>query len=162
MLIFVFQMKLCRERVSLFTRAFKLRFILQLQHEADLPKSSEVLTAYLRHRQCPSWTAFYLPLCQVKNDLFGCSHFNHRLDDDHNYHVLRTGAFPFVKFHCTLRPEQDLTLENTFYNVLKVANLGFPCFLYGCAGLLWTKYEERFQFDDTNAVTLFFWYKETW
>ena len=77
-----------------------------------------------------------------------------------NYHVLRTGAFPFVKFHCTKRPVQDLTLEDRFYLALKVLNFGLPTLVYGLAGLAWAKHTECITVDD-QQVTLFFWYKET-
>ncbi len=152
-------MKLSRDRLQLLALAFKQRFRPKTR-PSNLPKSSQVLSAYLEHRRFPTWTAFYLPICQAENDLFGQSHFNHVVNGK-NYHVLRTAAFPFVKFHCTLRPCQDLSLENAFYNALKVANLGIPCFLYGLAGLLWAKHEEKFEFQG-QEITLYFWYRETW
>ena len=108
-----------------------------------LPKSSEVLKSYLKQRNLTSWTAFYVPRCDAENDLWGCSHFNFEVEGV-NYHILRTGAYPFIKFHCTQRPKgQDLSIENHFYNVLKVTNFGFPCFLYGLAGLLWANHTEK-------------------
>ena len=116
----------------------------------NLPKSSQVLRAYLLQRNLPSWTAFYVCQSAIENDLWGQSHFNFEVDST-NYHVLRTGAFPFVKFHCTARAKgQDLTLENWFYNVLKVVNFGFPCFLYGIAGLIWTSHQEEVKCEGKN------------
>ena len=86
------------------------------------PKSSIVLETYLKQRNYPTWTAFYVAQSDIQNDLWGQSHFNFSIIQEHhsdekvnskelisrkNYHVLRTGAFPFVKFHCTLRPKED-------------------------------------------------------
>ncbi len=65
----------------------------------------------------------YVPYCDVQNDLWGRSHFNHEVDGQ-NYHILRTGAFPFVKFHCSQRPKENLLVEDVFYRVLKVLNFG--------------------------------------
>ena len=101
------------------------------------PKSSIVLETYLKQRNYPTWTAFYVAQSDIQNDLWGQSHFNFSIIQEHhsdekvnnkqlisrkNYHVLRTGAFPFVKFHCTLRPKEDLTLENIFYNGSVIRN----------------------------------------
>ena len=101
-----------------------------------------------------------MPYCDVNNDLWGRSHFNFDVDG-RNYHVLRTGAFPFVKFHCSRRPPgQDLFLEDKFYNGLKVLNLGLPTLVYGLAGLLWARHRESVR-TELGPVTVYFWYRET-
>lgn len=123
------------------------------------PLSSDVLQCFLRSRNYPHWTAWYVPYCSAHNDLFGKSHFNFKVDEE-NYHILRTGAFPFIKFHCTKMPESDLQLENTFYGLLKVINLGIPTLAYGIAGLLWAKHFETVQ-TALGPVTIYFWYRET-
>ena len=110
-----------------------------------MPKSSTVLSQYLEHRNFPEWTAFYVPYCQAENDLYPKSHFNFTTGGSRqevNYHVLRTGAFPFIKFHCSRRPPQDLGHEDKFYLGLKLLNFGLPTLVYGLAGLAWAKHTE--------------------
>ena len=97
----------------------------------------------------------------IQNDLWGQSHFNFSIEHSANYHVLRTGAFPFIKFHCTLRPKEDLALENIFYNGLKIINFGFPCLLYGIAGLIWANHIELVDLEEYPPIKIYFWYQET-
>ena len=65
-----------------------------------------------------------MPYCDVDNDLWGMSHFNFEVEEGINYHVLRTGAFPFIKFHCSKRQWENLKFEDYFYRALKILNLG--------------------------------------
>ena len=80
-----------------------------------MPASPQIRYFYLNR---------YVPYCDVENDLWGKSHFNFEAEKDINYHVLRTGAFPFIKFHCSKRPWEDLQKEDVLYRILKVLNLG--------------------------------------
>ena len=107
----------------------------------------------------PPWTAWYVSRSDVRNDQWGQSHFNWSVDGV-NYHVLRTGAFPFVKYHISRRPVEDLSLEDSFYRVLKVLNFGLPTLLYGIAGLLWAKHTEIVALPCGNKITIYFWYRE--
>lgn len=141
-------------RVGLFLRSVKSL----ISSPPGSPPSSLVLTCMLEQRK-PHWTAWYVSRADVKNDQWGCSHFNWLVGET-NYHVLRTGAFPFIKYHVSKRPHEDLEVEDYFYRVLKVLNFGFPTLLYGLAGLLWAKHTETVLLPCGNQVTIYFWYQE--
>ena len=121
-----------------------------------------LISAYKKNLFCigyPPWTAWYVSRSDVRNDQWGQSHFNWSVDGV-NYHVLRTGAFPFVKYHISRRPVEDLDLEDNFYRLLKVLNFGLPTLLYGIAGLLWANHTEIVNLPTGNRITIYFWYRE--
>jgi hypothetical protein len=99
-----------------------------------LPTASHVLECYLRQESYPHWTSFYVKYKDVVNDQFSSTCFVTKLDDKETgtqrYFILRTGCFPFIKYHCSkIKPhefidKQQLEFQNKFFNVIKVLNLG--------------------------------------
>ncbi|KAK7116189.1 uncharacterized protein C15orf61-like [Littorina saxatilis] len=106
------------------------------------PLASEVLTNHLAQRGLPPWTSFCVYRSAVVNDQFGRSHFNWSLKGA-NYHILRTGCFPFIKYHCSRRPWQDLERDDRFYTYLKLINLGIPTVAYGIGSWLLVRVTEE-------------------
>uniref|UniRef100_UPI00358EA708 uncharacterized protein C15orf61 homolog n=1 Tax=Myxine glutinosa TaxID=7769 RepID=UPI00358EA708 len=123
------------------------------------PKASQVLTAHLLQRKLPQWTSYFVKYSAVQNDQFGLSHFNWRVEAA-NYHVLRVGCFPFIKYHCSQRPWQDLSTENYIYTFLKVINFGIPTLAYGLAARLLVR-ENEMVMTPQGPVTIYFLYAES-
>ncbi|XP_004628850.1 uncharacterized protein C15orf61 homolog [Octodon degus] len=122
------------------------------------PRASEVLTRHLEQRRLPPWTSFCVPYRAVRNDQFGLSHFNWPVQGA-NYHVLRTGCFPFIKYHCSRAPWQDLAAQNRFFTALKVINFGIPTFLYGLGSWLFARVTETVH-TSYGPITIYFLNKE--
>lgn len=119
------------------------------------PKASDVLTNHLRQRNLPHWTSFLVRYRNVENDQFGLSHFNWPVDEA-NYHILRTGCFPFIKYHCTKRPFHDLKQENNFFTLLKILNLGIPTMAYGVGSWMLARHYRDVRMDDGKLVRIYF------
>ncbi|CAL1528021.1 unnamed protein product [Lymnaea stagnalis] len=124
------------------------------------PLASEVLTCHLRQRNLPYWTSFCVYYHDVINDQFGVSYFNWKVDGK-NYQILRTGCFPFIKYHCSSRAYSDLEVENAFYTFLKCLNLGIPTLAYGIVSWFMVKYSEDVVMIDGTTVKVYFLNKET-
>jgi len=67
--------------ISLYNHLFRSKLV---------PKASEVLRCYIRQRNYPSWTSYFISQYDCLNDQFGQSHFEFNVDG-RNYHILRTG-----------------------------------------------------------------------
>lgn len=100
----------------------RIYLLLKPQVLQDKPMVSEVLTSHLKGKNT-AWTSFFIKYDSVVNDQFGMSHFNWS-NGTHNYHILRTGCYPYMKYHCSRRPRQDLSREDNFFKFIKVMNLG--------------------------------------
>ncbi|KAJ2952087.1 hypothetical protein O0L34_g4357 [Tuta absoluta] len=118
------------------------------------PPASEVLTAYLVQCEEPPWTSYFVKYSSVKDDQFGRSNFNWKVGQS-NYQILRTGCFPYMKYHCSRKEEEDLSTSDKFMRVIKVANLGIPCLLYGLAATMLIKHEEIVH-TSKGPVTIYF------
>ncbi|XP_063052603.1 uncharacterized protein C15orf61 homolog [Engraulis encrasicolus] len=122
------------------------------------PPASELLTCHLTQRKLPPWTSFSVRYSSIQNDQFGRSNFNWPVQGA-NYQILRTGCFPFIKYHCTKAPPQNLDFEDRFFGTLKVINLGIPCLAYGIGSWMMISASETVQ-TSVGPVTVYFLYKE--
>ncbi|MEE6528807.1 hypothetical protein FKM82_017451, partial [Ascaphus truei] len=118
------------------------------------PRSSEVLTQHLLQRNLPHWTSYCVKYSAVANDQFALSNFNWDVTGT-NYHVLRTGCFPFIKYHCSRAPPLDLQLYNRLFTALKAINLGIPTLMYGLGSWLFATVTETVP-TSCGPVTVYF------
>ncbi|XP_076295800.1 uncharacterized protein C15orf61 homolog [Lasioglossum baleicum] len=118
------------------------------------PLASEVLTSYLLQTDEPPWTSYFVKYADILNDQRGMSHFNWPVGTS-NYHVLRTGCFPYIKYHCTKRPRQDLRIEDKFFKAIKLLNLGIPTLMYGLAATWLIRHQETVK-TARGDVTIYF------
>jgi len=122
------------------------------------PLASRVLSLHLRKRRYPNWTSYFVKYKSVVNDQRGRSHFNW-IVDDYNYHILRTGCWPYIKYHCTKRPHENLQSEDLFFRILKIINFGIPCLAYGIGAHFLIKHKESVC-TEQGKVDIYFLYKE--
>ncbi|KAM7361993.1 uncharacterized protein C15orf61 homolog [Cochliomyia hominivorax] len=133
---------------------------MQLTRVLLKPKASHVLTTYLKQCNEPPWTSYFVKLKDVENDQWGKSHFNWTLDTGTNYHILRTACYPYLKYHCSKREIQDLSLEDKFFRFLKIINLGLPMLFYGLAAIRLISHQETVFMPDGKKVIIYFLYPE--
>ncbi|XP_022825381.1 uncharacterized protein C15orf61 homolog isoform X1 [Spodoptera litura] len=118
------------------------------------PAASEVLTAYLIQCNEPPWTSYFVKYSSVKNDQFGMSNFNWKAGSS-NYQILRTGCFPYIKYHCSKKKAEDLEVSDKFMRAIKVINFGIPCLLYGLAATQLIRHKEIVH-TSKGPVTIYF------
>ncbi|XP_012172004.1 uncharacterized protein C15orf61 homolog [Bombus terrestris] len=127
---------------------------LKIAPKKTKPSASEVLTSYLLQTNEPPWTSYFVKYADVVNDQRGMSHFNWPVGNS-NYHVLRTGCYPYIKYHCTKRPRQDLSAEDKFFKAIKLLNLGIPTLMYGLAAILLIRHREIVNTSQGNVAIYF-------
>ncbi|XP_026473204.1 uncharacterized protein C15orf61-like [Ctenocephalides felis] len=123
------------------------------------PTSSEALSCYLKQCREPPWTSYFIKYKDVNDDQWGMSNFNWTLESGTNYQILRTGCYPYMKYHCTKRAYEDLHLQDIFFKAIKVTNLGIPCLLYGLAAIFLIRHEE-IVYTPRGNVPIYFLYAE--
>jgi len=114
------------------------------------PTCSVMLQHFLIQRKLPYWTSFFVKYSDVKSDHHGKSHFNVLVQDPENpttvqnYEILRTGCYPYIKYHCTLtNPPNDLQFTNSVIRACKIGTLCLPCLLYGSAAVFLITHKEH-------------------
>ncbi|XP_037296491.1 uncharacterized protein C15orf61 homolog isoform X1 [Manduca sexta] len=127
---------------------------LRIAFYSTKPTSSEVLTSYLKQCNEPPWTSYFVKYRSVKDDQFGMSNFNWKVGKS-NYQILRTGCFPYIKYHCSKRIQEDLDTSDKFMRYIKIINLGIPCLLYGLAATQLIRHQE-IVYTSKGPVTIYF------
>ena len=87
------------------------------------PAASEVLTCYLKQCNEPHWTSYFVKYKDVMDDQRGMSNFNWKVGNS-NYQILRTGCYPYIKYHCTRYRHEDLAASDRLMKLIKIINLG--------------------------------------
>ncbi|XP_011495929.1 PREDICTED: uncharacterized protein C15orf61 [Ceratosolen solmsi marchali] len=132
----------------------KKKFVQYFTSKKLKPLASEVLTNYLVQTKEPPWTSYFVRYADVRNDQRSMSHFNWPVGSS-NYHVLRTGCFPYIKYHCSKRPYENLDFDDKFFKAIKILNLGVPTMMYGLIATQLIRHSETVK--TTNGdVTIFF------
>ena len=115
----------------------------------------------LIQRRFPYWTSFFVKYADIKSDHHGKSHFNFQVQCPkdpqkvQNYEILRTGCFPYIKYHCTrTNPPNDVNFTNNVIRCCKIATFCVPCLLYGTAAIFLISHKENVE--SLNGLELYF------
>ncbi|XP_076242194.1 uncharacterized protein C15orf61 [Calliopsis andreniformis] len=118
------------------------------------PLASKVLTSYLLQTNEPPWTSYFVKYADVIDDQRGRSCFNWPVGSS-NYHILRTGCFPYIKYHCSKKPRRNLNREDQIYWMIKLMNLGLPLLIYGLTAIFLISHQEVVK-TPSGDVTIYF------
>lgn len=100
-----------------------MSYLKKVVQKFNKPLASEVLTNYIEQCNFPPWTSYFVKQSSIINDQWGYSNFNWQVKHV-NYQILRTGCYPYIKYHCSKKPHENLDLEDAFFGLIKIANLG--------------------------------------
>lgn len=64
-----------------------------------------------------------LQYSSVRDNQFGMSNFNWKVGRS-NYQILRTGCYPYIKYHCSRKQAENLVTSDRFMRFIKIVNLG--------------------------------------
>ena len=111
--------------MKMFGPVSQIKFLITSKHSSFInrPFVSEVVKNYIKLKNYPYWTSFFVKYSSVINDQFSFSCFNFQVDQE-NYQILRTGCYPFIKYHCTKTKSQNLYLQNKLFTCIKIFNFG--------------------------------------
>ncbi|XP_065210052.1 uncharacterized protein C15orf61 homolog [Planococcus citri] len=118
------------------------------------PAASEVLTCYLKQCNEPHWTSYFVKYRDVVDDQRGMSNFNWKVGSS-NYQILRTGCYPYIKYHCSKYRHEDLTASDRLMKFIKIFNLGIPALMYGIAAIFLITHKENVVTSKGNVYIYF-------
>uniref|UniRef100_A0A914CVI3 Uncharacterized protein n=1 Tax=Acrobeloides nanus TaxID=290746 RepID=A0A914CVI3_9BILA len=127
------------------------------------PTGSEVLSAYIRQREYPPWTSYFVPYKYIQDDQWSQKNYNFDVDGQ-NYQILRVGCWPYIKYHCTKKPVEDVSKLNKLLKFMTIINFGgLPFVVYGVYSILLISHTDYVVEPRTGIrVPIHFHIKENW